>query len=142
MDTATQDYYEVIEKQDYYEIIENKYGEIAIFLDSRNDIPEDPRLLFDGNKTALLKRNQELSIKLDDVHEEAKTPLIESEVVMIIELSGSMVERVYGVPVENVERIDIDGTITRGDEIRKAKTANDVFSKFGVTKRWPSGEKS
>jgi hypothetical protein len=143
METKSQDYFEVIEKQDFYEIIENKYGEIAIFIDAREGIPEDPRLFFDGKKTALLRRNSELSIKLENVHKEAKNPLAEAEIVMIIELSqGSMVQRVYGVPLENVEEIEYEGSLTRGDEIRKAKTADDIFSKFGVTKRWPSGEKA
>ncbi len=135
------DYYATIEKQDFFEIIQNKYGEIAIFIDAREGKPENPILLFDGKKTGLLKRNRGLSIKFDNINSEAKEPIAGSEVVMIVELQGSMVERVYGVAVENVEEIKVSGVQTRGDEIRESIKAEDIISKFGVVKRWSSGKK-
>ena len=45
-------YYTLMEKQDFFEIIENKYGELAIFIDARDGIPQEPVLEFDGKKTA------------------------------------------------------------------------------------------
>lgn len=98
-------YYTLIEKQDFYEIIENKYGELAIFIDARDGTPENPVFEFDGKKTALLKRDAHLAVRLDDIHEDTVAPLAEAEFLMIVELKGKMVERVYGVPVENVEEI-------------------------------------
>ena len=98
-------YYTLIEKQDFFEIIENKYGELAIFIDARSGLPDNPVLEFDGKKTALLKRDAHLAVKLDNINVETVEPLAESEFVMIVELKGKMVERVYGVPVENVEEI-------------------------------------
>lgn len=56
-------------------------------------------------KTALLKRDGRLAVKLDNIDKETVDPLASSEFVMIVELKGKMVERVYGVPVENVEEI-------------------------------------
>ena len=94
-------YYTLIEKQDFYEIIENKYGELAIFIDARDGTPENPVFEFDGKKTALLKRDAHLAVRLDDIHEDTVAPLAEAEFLMIVELKGKMVERVYGVPVEN-----------------------------------------
>ena len=98
-------YYTLIEKQDFFEIIENKYGELAIFIDARSGVPDNPVLEFDGKRTALLKRDAHLAVKLDNINVETVEPLAESEFVMIVELKGKMVERVYGVPVENVEDI-------------------------------------
>ena len=132
-------YYTVIEKQDFYEIIQNKYGELAIFIDARAGVPQEPLLEFDGKETALLKRDANLAIRLDNIDIEAKDPLASSEVVMIAELRGKIVERVYGVAVENVEEIIFEG-ITRGDEIRKAKSKEEFFEKFGVVKTWASGK--
>lgn len=131
-------YYTLIEKQDFYEIIENKYGELAIFIDARDGVPVNPVLEFDGKKTALLKRDDRLAVRLDDIHEETKGPLAESEFVLIVELKGKTVERVYGVPIDNVEEITFKGRQTRADEIIRAKNREDVIKSFGTVRSWSS----
>ena len=134
-------YYTLIEKQDFYEMIENKYGELAIFIDAREGAPVNPVLEFDGKKTALLKRDGRLAVKLDNIDKETVDPLASSEFVMIVELKGKMVERVYGVPVENVEEIVFEGKQTRADELVKAKTRDDVLKAFGAVKSWSGSSK-
>ena len=132
-------YYTQNEKQDFYEIIENKYGELAIFIDARDGAPDKPVLEFDGKKTALLKRDDRLAVRLDDIHEDTRDTLAEAEVVMIVELKGKMVERTYAVPVENVEDIVFEGRQTRADELVKAKSKEDILRSFGAVKTWTSG---
>ena len=134
-------YYTLIEKQDFYEMIENKYGELAIFIDAREGAPVNPVLEFDGKKTALLKRDGRLAVKLDNIDKETVDPLASSEFVMIVELKGKMVERVYGVPVENVEEIVFEGKQTRADELVKAKTRDDILKAFGAVKSWSGSSK-
>ncbi len=129
-------YYTLVEKQDFYEIIENKYGELAIFIDARDGAPVNPILEFDGKKTALLKRDGRLAVRLDNIDEETKGPLAEAEFVMIVELKGKMVERVYAVSVDNVEEIVFEGRQTRADEIIKAKSKEDVLKSFGAVRCW------
>lgn len=133
-------YYALIEKQDFYEIIENKYGELAIFIDAREGSPVNPMLEFDGKKTALLKRDERLAVRLDNIHSETKGPLAEAEIVMIIELKAKMVERVYAVPVSNVEEIVFIGRQTRADELIKAKNKEEIMKGFGAIKTWSIGE--
>ncbi len=135
-------YYTTIERQDFFEIIENKYGELAIFIDARAGLPENPVLEFDGKSTALLKRDTRLAIKLDNINKETIEPLAEAEFVMIVELKGKMVERVYGVPLENVEEIVFDGKQTRADELVKAKNRDDLLKSFGAVKIWQNGVKN
>ena len=132
-------YYTLIEKQDFYEIIENKYGELAIFIDARDGTPQNPILDFDGKKTALLKRDGRLAVRLDNIDAETKEPLAEAEFVMIAELRGKTVERVYGVPVENVEEIVFEGRQTRADELVKAKTRDELLASFGAVRSWTNG---
>lgn len=132
-------YYTLIEKQDFYEIIENKYGELAIFIDAREGAPVNPILEFDGKKTALIKRDGRLAVRLDNIDAETKGPLAEAEFVMIVELRGKTVERVYAVAVENVEEIVFEGRKTRADEYVKAKTKEELLSSFGVVKSWSNG---
>jgi len=132
-------YYTLMEKQDFFEIIENKYGELAIFIDARDGEPQEPVLQFDGKKTALLKRDERRSIILDNVDAETKGVLAESEVVMIVELHGDMVVRVYAVPVENVEDIVLNGRRTRADEVFRAKSKDELLKSFGAIKTWTGG---
>lgn len=134
-------YYTLIEKQDFYEIIENKYGELAIFIDARAGSPVNPVLEFDGKQTALLKRDERLAVRLDNIDAETKNVLAESEFVMIVELTGDIVERVYGVPVDNVEEIVFKGRQTRADELVKAKSRADVIKQFGAVRTWTGGVK-
>lgn len=132
-------YYTLIEKQDFYEIIENKYGELSIFIDARSGSPEKPVLEFDGKQTALLKRDDRLAVRLDNIDPETKNVLAESEFVMIVELTGDVVERVYGVPVDNVEEIVFKGKQTRADELVRAKSKEDVIKSFGAIRSWTGG---
>ena len=134
-------YYTLIEKQDFYEIIENKYGELAIFIDARSGSPVNPVLEFDGKQNALLKRDDRLAVRLDNIDSETKNVLAESEFVMIVELTGDIVERVYGVPVDNVEEIVFKGRQTRADELVKAKSRADVIKQFGAIRTWTGGAK-
>ena len=41
-----------------------------------------------AKKTALLKRDDRLAVKLDNIDDETKGPLAEAEFVMIVELQG------------------------------------------------------
>ncbi|MBQ8481389.1 MAG: hypothetical protein IJ532_02505 [Alphaproteobacteria bacterium] len=132
-------YYTLMEKQDFFEIIENKYGELAIFIDARDGEPKEPLLQFDGKKTALLKRDDRRSIILDNVDSETKGVLSEAEVVMIVELHGEVVQRVYAVEVENVEDIVLNGRRVRADEIFRAKSKNELLKSFGAIKTWTGG---
>lgn len=134
-------YYTLIEKQDFYEIIQNKYGELAVFIDARLGSPVNPVLEFDGKKTALLKRDERLAVRLDDIDAETRNVLAESEFVMIVELTGDVVERVYCVPVDNVEEIVFKGRQTRADELIRAKSREDVINSFGAVKVWKGGNK-
>ena len=133
-------YYTLVEKQDFFEIIENKFGELAIFIDSREGAPVNPVLQFDGKETALLKRDGHVSVVLNGIDKETRAPLAEAEFVLMVELSGKTVERTYGVPVENVEDIVIEGKRTRADEFVKAKTKDEVMKSFGAVKVWSSGK--
>ena len=112
-----------------------------MFIDSRPGTPVDPVLEFDGKETALLKRDERLAVRLDKIDPETKNILAEREFVMIVELKGEIVERVYGVPVENVDEIVFHGRQTRADEWLKVKSKADVINAFGAVKSWTGGNK-
>lgn len=133
-------YYTLIEKQDFFEIIENKFGELAIFIDSRDGEPQNPSMEYDGKTTALLKRDRNIAVKLEGINAETGSALAEQEFVMIVELSGETVERTYGVPVETVEEFSFRGRQTRADELERIKSKKEIIAAFGAVKIWKSGE--
>lgn len=133
-------YYTLVEKQDFFEIIENKFGELAIFIDSRDGAPVNPVLEFDGKSTAVLKRDGRLSVVMEGIDDETRAPLAEAEFVLIVELQGKTVERTYGVPVDNVESVVVEGRRTRADEYVKAKTRDEIIKDFGAIKIWHNGK--
>lgn len=134
-------YYTLIEKQDFFEIIENKFGELAIFIDTRAGEPANPRLEYDGKNTALLKRDGKIAVKLEGINAETGAVLAESEFVMIVELDGETVDRTYGVPVETVEEFTFKGRQTRADELERIKSRAEILAVFGAVKVWKSGDK-
>lgn len=134
-------YYTLIEKQDFYEIIENKFGELALFIDARKGSPANPSVEFDGKGTALLKRDANLAVKLEGINPETASVLAESEFIMVVELKGETVERVYGVPVETVEEFSFKGRQTRADELERIKSKSEIIAAFGAVKIWKSGDK-
>ncbi len=133
-------YYTLIEKQDFFEIIENKFGELAVFIDSREGEPRNPSLEYDGKSTALLKRDNNIAVKLEGINPETGSALAEQEFVMIVELTGETVERTYGVPVETVEKFSFRGRQTRADELERIKSKTEIIAAFGAVKVWKSGE--
>ena len=134
-------YYTLVEKQDFFEIIENKFGELAIFIDARKDEPCNPSLEYDGKKTALLKRDGKIAVKLEGIDKETGEALAEQDFALIVELNGETVERVYGVPVETVEDFSFRGRQTRADELERIKSKTEILAAFGAIKIWKSGEK-
>ncbi len=134
-------YYTLIEKQDFFEIIENKFGELAVFIDARKGEPRNPSMEYDGKKTALLKRDNHIAIKLEGINSETGSVLAEQEYILVVELEGETVERTYGVPVETVEKFSFKGRQTRADELERIKSKAEIIATFGAIRRWKSGEK-
>lgn len=134
-------YYTLIEKQDFFEIIENKFGELAVFIDARKDEPLNPYLEYDGKKTALLKRDNKIAVKLEGINKETGSVLAEQEFVMIVELNGETVERTYAVPVETVEDFSFKGRQTRADELERIKSKAELIAAFGAVRTWRCGGK-
>jgi hypothetical protein len=134
-------YYTLVEKQDFFEIIENKFGELAIFIDSRKGEPKNPSMEYNGKSTALLKRDNNIAVKLEGINAETGAVLAEQEFVMIVELNGETVERTYGVPVETVEEFSFRGRQTQADELERIKSKTEIIAAFGAVKIWKSGEK-
>ena len=134
-------YYAVVEKQDFFEIIENKFGELAIFIDARDNEPLNPSLEYNGDGIAVLHRDDTRIIKLEGITKETSSVLAEAEVVMFVETDEDVVVRTYAVPVQTVEKIEFSGRQIRADEFERYKQKSEIIDAFGAVNVWKSGEK-
>ena len=134
-------YYAVVEKQDFFEIIENKFGELAIFIDAREDTPSTPILEYNGDTTAVLHRDEKRIIRLEGITKETGSTLAEAEVVLFVETNKDTVVRTYAVPVQTVEVISFKGRQVRADEYERYKSKQEIIDAFGATNIWSNGDK-
>ena len=88
---------------DNYDILQNNKGDILILITSREGAPENPRFVYDGGEIALLYRKKESAIVLDDIAEQARTPLKSVDSVLVIEVENEDVAREYMAPVRLVK---------------------------------------
>ena len=94
----------VNEEEGVYDILQNAAGEILIIIRYRNGGPENPRLIYDGGKQALLYRSRESAVILENIDPEAKTPLQSVDEVLVVELDGEEVAREYTAPLRVVKK--------------------------------------
>ena len=94
----------VPEREEEYNILQNEAGEILIIIKVRSGGPENPRLVYDGGRSALLYRSRESAVLLTGVNPEASSPLKAVSEVLVVELEGDEVAREYMVPLRVVKR--------------------------------------
>ena len=90
-----------------YDILQNADGEIMIMIKHRRGGPENPRFVYDGGKEALLYRSRESSVVLEEINEQARSPLRMADEILLVELDGDEVAREYMVPVRLVRSLDL-----------------------------------
>lgn len=90
-----------------YDILQNADGDIMIMIKHRRGGPENPRFVYDGGKEALLYRSRESSVILEEINEQARSPLRMADEILLVELDGDEVAREYMVPVRLVRSLDL-----------------------------------
>lgn len=85
-----------------YDMLQNAEGEILIIIEKRESAPESPRLLYDGGDRALLYRNKESALKLNNIDEKARPALMAVDEILIAEIENEDVLREYKVPLRKV----------------------------------------
>ena len=95
------------EQEGYYDILQNAAGDLLIAIRARQGEPANSRIVYDGQKHALLYRQQGFSITLDFIHPEVRGALARAEKVLVVEFEGNNVVREYEVPVRFVKKIPL-----------------------------------
>ena len=98
------------EQESFYEVHLNKYDELMISIRARENEPENPVLIYDGNNHALLYRTPQSSVLLDFIHPEVRPYLLNAAQILIAETKDYRVVREYTVICKRVKNLPIDGT--------------------------------
>lgn len=89
-----------------YSIMQNDQGEIMLLMNAREGDPVNPRFIYDGSGTALLCRNQDSSVAIRDIDEDAREPLKNVDEILVVEVLNDDVEREYMTPVRIVKNVE------------------------------------
>ena len=89
-----------------YDILQNAAGEILILINWKKSEPKNPRFVFDGGFSALLYRNKESAIMLDNIGSKAREAIMEVDEILIVEILDDDVAREYKVPVRKIKSLD------------------------------------
>lgn len=92
-----------------YDILQNAAGEILIIIKYHEGGPENPRLVYDGGRTALLYRSRESAVLLEEINEKARSPLKSVDEVLMVEVEDDDVAREYKVPVRIIKNLEALG---------------------------------
>lgn len=88
-----------------YDIMQNDKGQLLIIIDYHESAPYMPRLVHDGGTKALLYRNRDCAMTIDELQLEAAKALSAAEEVLITEIQEDDVAREYKVPVRHVKSL-------------------------------------
>jgi len=98
----------MIPQEKKYEVIQNPEGELLFGISVRDDEPENPRILYDGSKHALLYRKDNEASLLDYLPELAQKTLRGLKEVSIAEFTDDEeMVRFYNAPVHNLAKLPI-----------------------------------
>jgi len=88
-----------------YDILQNSKGEIIIVIKYHEGGPDQPRMVYDGADTALLYRNRNSAVMLENIDSTAREPLRKAKEVLVTETKGDDVIREYKAPVRLVDSL-------------------------------------
>ncbi len=95
-------------KADKFVVAEGEEGELYIFIQARKDVPEKPRVIYDGKDHAIFMRTPEEKIILDYIHPEVRDKLRKAEGVIMVETILENIKDSYVAEMQIVENIPVD----------------------------------
>ena len=88
-----------------YQILQNKNGDLMLVIKQQMSDPEDPVFIYDGGDTALLFRNWDSSLRLNNLSEQVRPALQNADEIHVIEKQDDHVLRDYIAPIRLVRDV-------------------------------------
>lgn len=88
-----------------YQILQDHDGDLVLILNPQPTDPNDPMFIYDGGDTALLFRDWDSNVRLNNISEEARPVLKDAEEIYVVEVQGDDISRDYFAPIRIVRDV-------------------------------------
>lgn len=96
-----------VEQEKNYDILKNASGELMILIRARLEDANQPRIIYNGGKHAVLYRTEQNAIVLDFIHPSIREDLEHASRVLIVEAHDGSVVREYTSTVTHLKGIPL-----------------------------------
>ena len=88
-----------------YTILQDHEGGLVLVIDLQPSAPNEPMFIYDGGDTALLFRDWDSSIRINNISEDARPILKNAENIFVVEIQGEDILRDYYAPIRIVRDV-------------------------------------
>ena len=88
-----------------YTILQDHEGGLVLVIDLQPSAPNEPMFIYDGGDTALLFRDWDSSIRINNISEDARPILKNTEDIYVVEIQGEDILRDYYAPIRIVSDV-------------------------------------
>lgn len=88
-----------------YTILQDHEGGLVLVIDLQPSAPNEPMFIYDGGDTALLFRDWDSSIRINNISEDARPILKNAEDIYVVEIQGEDILRDYYAPIRIVSDV-------------------------------------
>lgn len=88
-----------------YSILQNKDKELMLIIDAQDSTPDDPLFIYDGTDKALLFRDWDSTLRLNNLSLESVQALEENSDILVIEQSADNIVRDYMARIRKVRDV-------------------------------------
>ena len=88
-----------------YTILQDHEGGLVLVIDLQPSAPNEPMFIYDGGDTALLFRDWDSSIRINNISEDARPILKNAEDIYVVEIQGEDILRDDYAPIRIVSDV-------------------------------------
>ena len=88
-----------------YTILQDNEGDLILMIEPQTSSPNEPMFIYDGGDTALLFRDWDSNVRLNNISEEARPILKDAEDIYVVEVQGEDILNDYYAPIRIVRDV-------------------------------------
>ena len=88
-----------------YQILQDHDGDLVLIINPQPSDPKEPIFIYDGGDTALLFRDWDSNLRLNNISEESRPILKDAEEIYVVEVQGEDIYRDYFAPIRIVRDV-------------------------------------
>lgn len=88
-----------------YQILQDHDGDLLLIIEPQTTAPDGPIFIYDGGDTALLFRDWDSNVRLNNISEEARPVLKDAEEIFVVEMKKDRIIRDYMAPIRLVHDV-------------------------------------